>query len=130
VQAQSADVFADSVCVNTHFGYQGTAWFTNQTRLIQMIADAGIRNVRDEPDQTTGLQLAAKGIKLNFGRTELPWNTNSNINTTKQIVADLKAAINSGILADAILGANAPDNFWHQWGVVRLSPTRSMLACL
>lgn len=117
-QAQSAEVFADSVCVNTHFGYAGTAWVTNGTLLIELIAEAGIRNIRESFDEV-GLALAAKGIKMNYGIAELDWNTDSNIDTTRQIVAGIKEAINNGFLIDAILGVNEPDIMWSPKNIVR-----------
>jgi hypothetical protein len=117
-QAQSAEVFADSVCVNTHFGYAGTAWVTNGTRLIELIAEAGIRNIRESFDEV-GLALAAKGIKMNYGIAELDWNTDSNIDTTRQIVAGIKEAINNGFLIDAILGVNEPDIMSSPKNIVR-----------
>jgi hypothetical protein len=117
-QAQSAEVFADSVCVNTHFGYAGTAWVTNGTRLIELIAEAGIRNIRESCDEV-GLALAAKGIKMNYGIAELDWNTDSNIDTTRQIVAGIKEAISNGFLIDAILGVNEPDIMWSPKNIVR-----------
>jgi hypothetical protein len=117
-KAQSADLFVDSVCVNTHFRFAGTAYTTNQTQLIQLLADAGIHNVRDD-SPGVALQLAAKGIKMNYGVFELAWNTDSNINSTRQVVQKIKTAINDGLLVDAIMGINEPDGTWPQKNIVR-----------
>jgi hypothetical protein len=38
----------DSVCVNTHFRFSGTAWVTNRTRLIELLAESGVLNVSDD----------------------------------------------------------------------------------
>jgi hypothetical protein len=117
-KAQSAEVFADSVCVNTHFGYIDSAWGTDRNQLIQLIADAGIRNIRDD-NVDVSLLLAAKGIKMNYGWAEFDWFTDSDIDVTRQFVAEVKQMINSGVLIDAILNVNEPDIMWEPKGIVR-----------
>jgi hypothetical protein len=118
-KAQSAEEFADSVCVNTHFGYPESSWVANSTRLIELLAEAGIYNIR-ESNSEVGLELAARGIKMNYGLAELDWNRDSNISDTREFVREIKQVINDGFLIDAILNVNEPDLTWPSKNIVRV----------
>jgi hypothetical protein len=117
-QAQSAEVFADSVCINTHFRFTGTSYQTNQTQVVQLLVDAGILNVRDDSGGVAAL-LAAK---INFFLDGLPWNANSNITTAYQLIQTLKGFIDDGMLIDAVLGVNEPDGMWPAKNIVPAPP--------
>jgi hypothetical protein len=120
VQAQSSELFADSICVNTHFRFGGTSYQTNQTRLIQLLVEAGIRNVRDDSGGVSGL-LGANNIKMNFFLDDLRWHADNNISDIARQIANLKGYIKSGMLIDAVLGANEPNGMWPGRGVVRVA---------
>jgi hypothetical protein len=107
-KAVSSDLFVDSVCVNTHFRYASTAWTTNRTRLIELLVESGVPNVRDDSAAVAPL-LAAHGIKMNYGVFEPPWNQDSNITTTCKAIQQTKDAINGGMLIDPIMVPNEPD---------------------
>jgi hypothetical protein len=124
VQAQSSELFADSVCVNTHFRFAGTSYQTNHTRLVQLLVEAGIRNVRDDSGGVSGL-LGANNIKVNFFLDDLRWHADNNISDIARQIADLKGYIRNGMLIDAVLGANEPNSMWPDRGVVRVAPTIS-----
>jgi hypothetical protein len=107
------------VCVNTHFRFRGTVWVTYRTQLIELLAESGVLNVRDDSADVAPL-LAAHGIKMNYGVFELPWNQDSNITITSKVIQQMKDAINGGMLIDAIMGPNEPDGMWKPKSIVRL----------
>lgn len=70
VTAQRADAFVDSVCVNTHLGYDNTPYGTQYSTVKQKLVDLGVRHIRDGGTRSDVIakfkELAAAGIKTNF----------------------------------------------------------------
>jgi len=113
-QAQSANEFADSVCVNTHLG--ATHYSQNLTFTRQLLLDAGVFNIRDHVP-TADIFMAQMGIKTNFFLGPAS-NIYNNITSTQGLVSSLKGTIQGGMLCDAILGTNEPNIFWPRTNTV------------
>lgn len=45
--AKSAFAFVDSICINTHWGYDDTAYGQKYNAVKQKLVDLGVRHVRD-----------------------------------------------------------------------------------
>ncbi len=70
VTAQRADSFVDSICVNTHLGYDDTPYVSQYNTVKQKLVELGVRHIRD--GDTKGFvidrfkELAAAGIKTTY----------------------------------------------------------------
>jgi len=93
-QARPADSFVDSIGVNVHMTYLDTA-YRDRPRLVDKLASAGIRHVRDglvrdtEYAYTTFNQLADRGIRTTF----IMGDPSQQTGTLDQLVAVLKSKI-------------------------------------
>ncbi len=70
VTAKRADSFIDSVCVNTHLGYDETPYAAQYNTVKQKLVELGVRHIRDGGTQSYVIDrlkdLAAVGIKTNY----------------------------------------------------------------
>ena len=70
VTAKRADSFTDSVCVNTHLGYDETPYAAQYNTVKQKLVELGVRHIRDGGTQNYVIDrlkdLAAAGIKTNY----------------------------------------------------------------
>ncbi len=70
VTAKRADSFIDSICVNTHFGYDDTPYGSKYSTVKQKLVDLGVRHIRDGSVRSDVIakfqELAAAGIKTTY----------------------------------------------------------------
>ncbi len=70
VTAKRADSFTDSICVNTHLGYDDTVYGSQYNTVKQKLVELGVRHIRDGDTKSFVFdrfkELAAVGIKTNY----------------------------------------------------------------
>ena len=135
VTAQRTETFLDSICVNTHFGYDNTPYGSQYSAVKQKLVELGVSHIRDGGTKDYVIDrfkdLAASGIKTTYvmnPTTGVAPNSSYWVNGTYYQINDLiKNKIGTNVV-DAVEIANEIDlnysnYYWRKTDTAKLNNT-------